>query len=184
MSRRPRSEWLYQRQGGKCCLRVTPQCNEVDGRLAPSPYAAGKGDPRGWTYDHIIPKSRSRKLTNHNRLTLLACSACNTAKGSRRPSPDLLALALEIGCDYYTLTNEPHEIVRLKKLVAAYSEQVERKITARAAQSNTTADVSAIEAALGRTVPRSYANSPAWRAATAATLGVTDPRLPGAKRSR
>lgn len=183
MSRRPRSEWLYQRQDGKCCLRVTPQCNEVDGRLAPSPYAGGKGDPRGWTYDHIIPKSRSRKLTNHNRLTLLACSACNTAKGSRRPSAELLALALEIGCDYYTKTNEPHAVVQLKKLVAAYSE----RIAARSAQSDNTSvvDVSAIEAALGRTVPRSYANSPAWRAATAAALGVTEPRfLPGAKRSR
>lgn len=37
--------------------------------------------------------------------------------------------------------------------------------------------------ALGRSIPHSYAKDPAWRAATAAQLGVTDSRyLPGAKR--
>lgn len=89
--------YLYREQQQRCYLRATEQCKTLDGYLHSDQLGKGACSPRGWTWEHVIPRWLSRELLKGASLRLLACAPCNQAKGDRLPTSDELRLAYEIG---------------------------------------------------------------------------------------
>jgi 5-methylcytosine-specific restriction endonuclease McrA len=74
-------QFLFDREGGKCFYCDQPVRMWWNGRATPRD---------GATIDHIIPKSRRGILAEGN--VVLACFACNTARGDI-PAVDYLFMA-------------------------------------------------------------------------------------------
>lgn len=49
-----------------------------------SPWAWAADNPRGWTKDHFVPKSKGGAKGNNN--VVIACHPCNRKKGANLPT--------------------------------------------------------------------------------------------------
>lgn len=87
-----RFAFYWNEQRGRCALMITEACRTHGGQMITErPKGAGKkrqfpGQP---TWDHVYPKPRDRE---QEPVQLLACAACNNARGSRAASASYIAL--------------------------------------------------------------------------------------------
>lgn len=86
---------LWRAQGGRCYLRTTNECRAVGGALHEKQLLKGS-DHRGWTWEHVIPRWLAKRLFSGVHLRLLACNACNGAKGDTLPSAEMIEGALRV----------------------------------------------------------------------------------------
>lgn len=130
-------------------------------------YGKPGGDARGWTWEHVIPRSKTAR--GQVGLKLLACSPCNQAKGPAAPDDAHIALALALSREWLAIHSQHGQIMELE---LAYSSGAARQAA------DAFYDVpESVEEALAQ------GGIQVVRQATAARLGVVDPRyLPGAKR--
>lgn len=136
--------------------------------MSPIQYGKPGGDARGWTWEHVIPRSRTPR--GMHGLKLLACAACNSAKGAAAPDDAHVALALKLSREWFARHNQHGVTTELERL--AYPNNAARQAA------DAFYDVpESVEEALAQ------GGIQVVRQATAARLGVTDARyLPGAKR--
>jgi hypothetical protein len=85
-----RREWLFERQGGKCCW-----CGKT--------MLFGAHSKRAVTEEHLVKRQASRRKkrrgqdwTDDARFILLACFKCNTGRRSEAPQE-----ALELAARYF-----------------------------------------------------------------------------------
>lgn len=122
MTTRPtgsRARHLIERQGHRCFLVITEQCKTRDGALS-MPRArkalkrlpkserraiqrAQQADGSTATVEHIWPQARKaeRPANVPSCLVVIACRACNNAKGGRLPTDAELARALYVNAAWY-----------------------------------------------------------------------------------
>lgn len=114
-----RAKHLIRQQGDRCFLMITDECRERDGAMAmpgarramkrlPKPerraaMRAQQADTSMATVEHIWPQARRLECPLHvpRSLVVIACRACNNAKGGRLPTPDELDRALTVNAKWY-----------------------------------------------------------------------------------
>ncbi len=104
--------FFWNAQRGRCHLRLVVDCYSVDGYMD---FGKNTGNPRRASWDHIKPKSSGGKDA---RNVLLACSACNTARGSRSAPNGSAERAVQLWeqwAAHCALTCEPPEKAKRKK---------------------------------------------------------------------
>lgn len=118
------SAWLYVRQGGRCFLMTTEACQRVDGFI--EPIQLGKGEAgirkgRGWTWEHVIPRSAGGVLR------LLACKDCNQAKGAKPPSMRHIEQALALALEWHNSRGELEQADRAVECARWYAATIGAK---------------------------------------------------------
>ncbi|MBI1188294.1 MAG: hypothetical protein GC206_13350 [Alphaproteobacteria bacterium] len=80
---RARRGFYFSAQHGRCYLRSTEGCRQVGGQMKlDAPH-----DPREATFEHLVPRAATKNGGAPKGNLLLACAACNFAKGSKRGVP-------------------------------------------------------------------------------------------------
>ena len=94
LARNRRRVWYFAQQRGLCCLQITNDCTARGGLMS---LGVDKNARNYATFEHLTPQSVLRKKkacgASVARVQLLACKACNCAKGARDADQTMLAVA-------------------------------------------------------------------------------------------
>lgn len=114
-----RARALYKAQGERCFLRITHECRARDGAMSwPASkreakrmpkaerralYRAQQKDTTHATIEHIWPRARRAERPSGIPVCLIviACRACNNAKGGRLPTTEELERAMAVNAAWY-----------------------------------------------------------------------------------
>lgn len=116
-----RRAWFYREQEAICYLAITPLCQKRGAQMDFSRPHPTKTPKAYATWDHIFPKGQRRG--HEGRYQMLACYACNNARGNAPPKPEHIAIAQDLWERWFAAHQNYAAAAQARKKLKQYDRQ-------------------------------------------------------------